>query len=270
MRVAVFGDVGGHFGPFSQALRDLELDLETFAIPDDLVVVQVGDLIDRGPDTARCVALADGFLQTSPQRWIQLFGNHEGNRLGGPRFWDESLDPASEATIQRWWSTRTGRLAIGLRSRRHGELLVTHGGLVAPLWQMLGRPDLGGAVARLNAWVGTEPDLAFAAGGLLGRGGIPGPAWPDAATELYGSWAESGHVPFGQVHGHSSIGDWSRSKIRRNAPRWLRKAATIDTDRRHEQVTIGGRPFIGIDPVFGTNTSVQAMSPLLVDGEVVD
>lgn len=269
MQLALFGDIGGHYAPFAQGLEDLGVDVGSTRVPEGMVVVQVGDLIDRGPQSAQCVDLADRFMRADPNRWIQLFGNHEGNRVGGPRFWDEPLDPDTATTLRRWWQDRAARMALAVRSAADGDLLVTHGGLVAPLWQLLGRPSIAEAVTTLNAWVGREPALAFAAGGLLGGGGIPGPAWPDAGTELYGSWVSAGDAPFGQVHGHSSIGDWSRRAIHRGAPRWLRKAASLDLDRRHERVTIGGRQFIGIDPTLGTETSLRAVSPLLIEGEII-
>lgn len=269
MRVALFGDIGGHYEPFARGLTEVGVDVSSGHIPTDLVVIQVGDLIDRGPNSPGCVALADRLWRASPDRWIQLFGNHEGNRLGGPHFWNEDVGADTVATIRRWWEDGTGRMAVAVRSSTDGELLVTHGGLVAPLWEMLGRPGLASAAATLNSWVGSRPDLAFAAGGLLGVGGVPGPAWPDAATELYGSWEQAGSVPFGQIHGHSSIGDWGRGRVRRSAPKWLRQRAEVDPDSRHERVTIGGRSFIGIDPTLGEVTPVVSVRPLLIEGEVL-
>lgn len=269
MRFALFGDIGGHRRLFEEALTRLGVDVDATTIPDGLTVVQVGDLVDRGPDSAGCVALADRFLRACPQRWIQLFGNHEGNRIGGPKFWDEPLEEQASAILERWWADRCARLAVGIRSYGEGELFVSHGGMVAPLWELLGRPALVQAVERINSWVGADLDLAFAAGGMLGRGGIPGPVWPDAGTELYGSWEVAGVAPFGQVHGHSSIGDWKRGALHKGAPRWLRKRAEVDPVSRHHRVTIGGRPFFGIDATLGAETSLEVLSPLVVEGDLV-
>ncbi|GAC1320784.1 MAG: hypothetical protein NVSMB12_20650 [Acidimicrobiales bacterium] len=269
MRFALFGDIGGHLQPFVEGLTTIGADPATGRIPPGLVIIQVGDLIDRGPDSDGCVAIVDRFLAGAPDQWIQLFGNHEGNLLGGPRFWDEPHSDATQETLERWWVEGTGRMATAVRSATDGELLVTHGGLVAPLWELLGRPGLACAVETMNGWVGARPDLAFAPGGLLGSGGVPGPAWPDAATELYGSWESVAAVPFGQVHGHSSIGDWHRGRVRRSTPRWLRQRAVVDAASRHERVVIGGRPFVGIDPTLGQATSVTAVCPLIVEGDLI-
>lgn len=269
MRFALFGDIGGHRRLFEEALTRLGVDVEATTIPTGLTVVQVGDLVDRGPDSAGCVALADRFLRADPQHWIQLFGNHEGNRIGGTRFWDEPLEEEARATLANWWTGCQARLAVGIRSYAEGELLVSHGGMVAPLWELLGRPSLGAAVERINTWVGRDLDLAFAAGGMLGRGGIPGPVWPDAGTELYGSWELAGSAPFGQVHGHSSIADWTRGTLQKGAPRWLRKRTEVDPVSRHHRVVIGGHPFFGIDATLGAQAMLEVLSPLVVEGELV-
>ena len=48
-RVAVIGDVGGHADQLRKVLR--ELGAESEQLPSDLIVIQVGDLVDRGPDS---------------------------------------------------------------------------------------------------------------------------------------------------------------------------------------------------------------------------
>ncbi|WFE98601.1 metallophosphoesterase [Micromonospora sp. WMMD964] len=45
------------------------------------MVIQVGDLIDRGPDSAGVLAFVWQRLADS-RRWIQLIGNHESQYLG--------------------------------------------------------------------------------------------------------------------------------------------------------------------------------------------
>lgn len=82
-----------------------------------------------------------------------------------------------------------------------GEVLVTHGGVVRHLWEVLGRPEVAALATMLNSWVGNRPELGFAAGEMLGSGAtVPGPAWASARGELYPSWAE-GPVPFSQGTG---------------------------------------------------------------------
>jgi calcineurin-like phosphoesterase family protein len=269
VRLALIGDVGGHWALLNETLQTLGVDVDAAEMPSDLIVIQVGDLIDRGPDSAGCVEVADTLMAGNPGRWVQLLGNHEGNRIGGPHFWDEDLDDLTVATLQRWWEERTARLAIGIRTVDLGDLLVSHGGLTRTLWQVLGQPSLTETVHVLNSWVGRQADLAFAAGVMLGPGGIAGPVWSDALTELYASWSRAAAVPYGQVHGHSAICDWDAGRLRRDADPWVREAADIDTDARRTRVEIGGRPFIGIDPAFGVESPPVGLSALVLEGEIL-
>ena len=82
-RVAIFGDVGGHARPLFDALVRLGMDPDTLTIPFDLTVVQVGDLIHRGPETGGVLNLVAQIIATQPARWVQLVGNHEALYLPG-------------------------------------------------------------------------------------------------------------------------------------------------------------------------------------------
>ncbi len=268
MRLLVIGDVGGHHERLRQLLVDAGADPEGATLPPETHVVQVGDLIDRGPDSAACVALADRFV-ASGAAWTQLLGNHEGNRIGGRRFWDEPLDAAALETLQRWWRTGQAKLAVALRTREMGDVLVTHAGLVAQLWVMMGRPDCVGAADRLNQAVGRDPELAFSSGVLL-AGGVAGPAWADAARELYPSWISTELVPFGQVHGHSPVVAWPTGRAVRSVPWRLRRRLRPDPERQHSRIDIGGRPFVCVDPGLGfTPTAEHRLVPLQLTGEVI-
>ncbi|HEY2429591.1 MAG TPA: metallophosphoesterase, partial [Acidimicrobiales bacterium] len=142
MRLALIGDVGGHRDLLVDVLDRLGVDLDTPTMPGDLTIIQVGDLIDRGPDSPGCVEVAAAMMTRWPDQWIQLLGNHEGNRLGGPAFWDEGLEREAEATLLDWWSERRAALAVALRTTEFGDVLVSHGGLTATLWHVLGKPPL--------------------------------------------------------------------------------------------------------------------------------
>src|ERR1700755_2285929 len=80
-RVAVIGDVGGHLLELEAALASLGATGGDHRLPDDLTVVQVGDLIDRGPDSAGVLDLVDRYLDNQPAQWVQLIGNHEAQYL---------------------------------------------------------------------------------------------------------------------------------------------------------------------------------------------
>jgi hypothetical protein len=65
--VAVIGDVGGCAVQLAAALERLDADTRDAG---DMVVIQVGDLVQLRMDTAW-------------RGWIQLAGNHEAQYIGG-------------------------------------------------------------------------------------------------------------------------------------------------------------------------------------------
>ncbi|GAA2587458.1 hypothetical protein GCM10010435_77170 [Winogradskya consettensis] len=77
-KIVIIGDVGGCIEELADALVAYEHD-------PDVVVVQVGDLVDRGPDSRGVLELVGTRLGERPRRWIQLIGNHEWQyrRVGG-------------------------------------------------------------------------------------------------------------------------------------------------------------------------------------------
>jgi hypothetical protein len=85
-RVAVIGDVAGHLDELRTELRRLGADDGTGRLPGDLTIIQVGDLVHRGPASDAVVALVDGYLTRQPMQWVQLVGNHEAHYLRDPMF----------------------------------------------------------------------------------------------------------------------------------------------------------------------------------------
>jgi hypothetical protein len=210
-RIAVIGDVGGHMWVLRRCLQELGADTTAGTVPDDLVIVQVGDLVHKGPDSTGVLALVDRMMTGSPGQWIQLIGNHEAQEgLGGPGFWHEALGPGPRADLRRWVEADLATLAVALDTVEYGPVLVTHGGLTRQKWVAIGRPDSPGAVAAIvNKELAADPDLAFAAGEMLGvRPRLPvGVAWA-SPRELLQSW-DMEQLPFSQVHGHASPRRWS-------------------------------------------------------------
>lgn len=250
-RVAIIGDVGGHV----DALR---AELVRLGVPDDgdgpippgLCIVQVGDLIHRGPDSPAVVALVDRHLRQAPGRWIQLVGNHEAFYLRRRQFsWHDRVPRSTAAILRRWWASGLMRPAVAIRTNVE-DVLVCHAGLTRGFWQdVLGGPtDAGLAAEALNALARTNRRALFRPGTMLGwrRPDLgAGPVWAAAGTEVAASW--SGHrLPFSQVHGHSSAYDW-------NAGRWrldeaLRPSAVRDEVARHVVISLPGGRLVGIDP----------------------
>lgn len=269
----MLGDAGGWLTPTLAALRRLgvQVDLARFAWPDDLVVVQLGDLIDKGPDGDHLVAWVDEAMRRAPGRWVQLVGNHEGRVLGGPDFVGRvgcyDLAPATIEILQRWAASGQARLAVALRDNAGEEWLLTHAGLTASTWAELGAPaaalDAAGALEEL---FGRDPARALRPGSLAGAASEPGVAWA-TPEELCRGWARQA-LPFSQLHGHCCAYDFSRQEWRARLPSWLRTvaaAATSPDDRAacHLRVPIGGRHLVGIDPGYGAGRPRWPLVPLV-------
>lgn len=136
-----------------------------------------------------------------------------------------------------------------------GDLLVTHAGLTVGFWEeVLGRPSSAvEAAAALDAMARSGSDALFRTGSML-SGGPPqldaGPLWARAATELVPPWA-SRSLPFGQLHGHSSVYDWQRGVFRVGPD--LAARTRLDPDGGHETTLLDGGEIIGVDPGHGTD-----------------
>jgi hypothetical protein len=108
----VIGDVAGHLDELRTELRRLGADRGTGRLPGDLTIVQVGDLVDRGPDSDAVVALVDGDLTRQPMHRVQLVGNHEADYLRDPVFdWPERISARSRDALRRWWAG--GQMRVG-------------------------------------------------------------------------------------------------------------------------------------------------------------
>ncbi|KAA0022878.1 metallophosphoesterase [Antrihabitans cavernicola] len=254
-RVAVIGDVGGHVDTLRSELTRLGADPRTGVLPADLVVIQVGDLVHRGPDSDGVVELVDGYLTEQPNNWVQLVGNHEMLYLREPAFlWDEYVAEPTEEALIRWWREGSMRVAASFRTP-DAEYLVTHAGLTAGMWRAaLGTPIEAATAARgLNDLIGRR-DGVIARGGVMLRGHRvnqgAGPLWADAARELVPSWSQT-RMSFSQIHGHSTLTDWSTGTFRAGAP--IEAVTEIDRRLRHETTTLGGGTIVGIDPCLGTD-----------------
>ena len=265
-RLAVIGDIGGHLTQLSEALLVLGVDLDAATLPADLVVIQVGDLVHRGPDSAGVVALVDTLLTNNPQQWVQLLGNHEACHLAAPLFPHDSLDDATVETLRRWHRDGTLRLGVALETEL-GPMLVTHAGLTHELWVELDRPvDPRTAVLRLAE----RPKRAWRPGRMLADSSGPGGVlWAEAGPELYASWLRAEHhtvaAPFGQIHGHSSAYRWASG--RSTAPPEVAERLRVDEARRHVHLTLAGNPMIGLDPGFGTYADGR-WAPLVLEGHL--
>lgn len=248
-RVAVIGDVAGHLDALRAELARLGVD-SGGALPPDLVVIQVGDLIHRGPDSEGVVSLVDGYLQSQPDQWVQLVGNHEAQYLREPAFhWPERIARDAIKTLRRWWASGQMRAAVALESPME-SYLVTHAGLTEPFWRrtLTAPKDAADAADRINQLIGRDDDTLFRAGVLFGRDAVAGPVWASAGAELVPSWLDQ-ELPFSQVHGHTSITDWESGRFR--ADTRVGALTVLDEEAKHVTTTLTGGRIIGVDPGHG-------------------
>ncbi|GGN35639.1 3',5'-cyclic AMP phosphodiesterase CpdA [Actinoplanes campanulatus] len=119
--VVVIGDVGGCSAELARVLEPL------IGAP-DTVVVQVGDLVDRGPDTPGALRIVAERMAEGSPRWVQLLGNHEAPYVGGEPFWPEPLSEPDARLLERWWLTERLRVAAAVRTGGGEDFLITHAG----------------------------------------------------------------------------------------------------------------------------------------------
>jgi Calcineurin-like phosphoesterase len=251
-RIAVIGDVGGHRDALWAELVRLGADPATGALPDDLVAIQVGDLVHRGPDSAGVVRLVDRYLREQPGQWVQLIGNHEAQYVRPPVFeWPETLDDDTAGLVRDWWTS--GRMLAAATFTVDGQdFLATHAGLTVGFWRdCLGGPAHAAVAAEaLNTLARAGDPMLFRVGEMLG---LPtsmsaGPLWAAAPTELLLGWL-SVSLPFNQIHGHSTFYHWGESDWRCASP--LQARTEVDESRAHETTTYDTGRIIGVDPGHG-------------------
>ena len=147
MRAAIFGDIGGHAGAFFRALESLGVDLATGGIPKDLTIVQLGDLIHKGPDSEAIVAFVSKVFSKSPDQWVQLLGNHEMQHLGGYEFWRCSCSRELIASLHSWWGNGQASTVAGIshapvpKVLTGAPTLLSHAGVTSFLWNSVGERD---------------------------------------------------------------------------------------------------------------------------------
>lgn len=251
-RVAIIGDVGGHADALRAKLARLGVpDDGTGPIPPELHIVQVGDLVHRGPDSAAAVALADRHLQRSPGNWIQLLGNHEAFYLQRLRqfTWSERVPRHTAATLKRWWSDGQLRVAVAVHAGAE-SFVITHAGVTRGFWtEVLGAETDADKVAEgLDELRRSNRRALFTPGTMLGfRTPTPnaGPIWAAAGPELMAGWLEH-PMPFSQAHGHTSVYDWDNRRW--HADRGVRDRISVDSEAKHITVTLPGGRLVGVDP----------------------
>lgn len=250
---AIIGDMGGDARLFEAMIAAVGGNARLVTLPDDLTVIQVGDLVRlakaRAPDSSECVAIADRFLKAYPSRWIQLWGNHDLAVLGGPSrpSWEPARDVVSSLaarTLQRWWDDGAARFAVAFKQYA-GDVLVTHAGLTAQRWLDLSAPDAHTAAARLNEVMERSSPVSALRAGKLVTGVVDVQAdctWAEGNEELCLPWIELGRhraIAFNQIHGHASPWDWNTDGWWTGTPREIKTRCVVDDSRRQTTTIVG-------------------------------
>ena len=265
--VAVIGDVGGHFSEFHEALVGVGMDPRSRELPPGVCVVQVGDLVHKGPDSADVLELVEELLAKSPvehPNYVQLMGNHEGYYLGAQQFAGQNeVSFSDQGRLARWKAEGSLALAVAvslsggesptpLASGLEGEALISHAGLTHGLWKRVGSPrDAVTTVRALAASYQRDPRDVIRAGMMLGNPVNPkaGVLWAHAGEEVYPGWM-SHPLPFHLIHGHTTAVWWARKTW--SIGEGMIKQCQVDEARRHTKVTTPrGIGMIGCDPGFG-------------------
>lgn len=256
MDVAVFGDVGGQGSLFLNALEELNIDLENCLIPEDLTIIQLGDLIHKGPDSDLIVSFVDELLEKNPDNWVQLSGNHELQHCYGHIFFPCYCSPETVRTLREWWNNSEMQMAVQIRHDSTDDMftmpdtLVTHAGLTHDLWEEVPGDELSSWVKYANEQEFYR--LSRATGLMLGesRNFRAGPIWAHCLYEVYESWSGTA-MPFNQIHGHTApfvywLNNWF------NVPQEWRDKITLNWDlktsmhRPHEN----GGTFFSVDQTY--------------------
>lgn len=274
-RVAMIGDVHGHFGELRDALVSLGADPLTLRLPDDLTVIQVGDLVHKGPGSWEVVRMVDQYRREQPDQWVQLVGNHEAHYVNEKLFsWQGEVDEDTESILRAWWESGWMRTSAAVTRDVGDEILVTHAGLTHSFWRLvLDAPTSAvDAAARLEALRDSDMPWLWMPGAML-TGEVDkfaGPVWAEAGAEVYDDWfqaerAQGAQAPFHQVHGHSTPYAWRFGKW--YAPLALQPHIRRNMRTHQTAITVAGKTIIGIDPGHG-KSPVPEWSPLVVQGTV--
>lgn len=277
-RVAIIGDVGGHRRCLTKALGRAGCDATSHTLPDDLTIIQVGDLVG-GPDDDAVVADVREWQGRYPDRWIQLIGNHEAQHLGGTPFVSKHRAAStSPDTVRRLQAmTRVGRMhaAVCVRTARGDDIVVTHAGISSDYWRReLGSDtDASRVAARLNRMVSCAPLVLYRPGVMLhgyeNRTEVcAGPVWALAGPEVYDSWVGE-PLPFGQTHGHTTPYWYSGRRWTPEASAYIRKHAVVNKELRRLWIDIGGRRIVAVDSGLGSKPTANDLHPFMLDAEVL-
>jgi len=255
-RRIVVGDIHGEIGGFQEILGNAGLiDRGSWSGGSD-ILIQTGDVIDRGPYSPETVELLKGLqgeAAAAGGKVVRLCGNHELMILQGDFMFSDYSDPRSLAHALKEEIMRSDILA----SYTDGEWLYTHAGLRSAIRDIImdemkaGKPGLRSGTIDLfllsehinailrDAVRDDFPELhpIFYVG--PDRGGddpYGGIFWCDFSS--ISPSEEASKIP--QIFGHTPT--------RKNGVKTARRSSLIDIDAGMCRVYGGGRVYLEITP----------------------
>lgn len=277
----IFGDTGGHYKQLKAGLEAIGYNPETHKLPEDVVVVHCGDLLHKGPNSAAVIFLVNRIMKHNPDQWIQLLGNHEYQYLGGIPFWRESIDPDAIKLVQQWYFEGKVRNAFAITepaefhdlvvSKRgyptpEKPIVFTHAGITRQYWKkfLQSETDVPKMVERLNSF---NPNQISAPGAIIGSDNTSefpaGPVWALSVEEVWESWKLQPHMPFIQIHGHTTPYAYGLSKWRSREKSFI-MASKINPVRRTVVTSISDSIQIAIDPGYEKQAETGIQPALLI------
>lgn len=259
-RIAVIGDFAGFLDHLRAALATLGVTASHW--PDDLLVIQVGDLLG-GRDDLDVVELIAPHVAT--RRWVQLLGNWELEAADDPQVTNakgRTADVEALRVFRDWYQDGLVHHAVGVNTESGATGVITHAGISHGFWSQ----DLAGSTDGQDV---VEMIRSMA----LRQVARPG--------EMFGGDAEtapgrSGHR--GRRHGrggrrHHSLRstDTQHHGTRYRRAWWDTAPADIDD---HAIVKNGhvifrasaeALPFVTVDPGLWDRSPVGSLQPLVFD-----
>lgn len=188
-RIYAIGDIHGRLDLFEQMVAQIEAD-DTDRGDADTLVILLGDLVDRGADSAGVIAAARAWQKTRPVR--MLMGNHE----------EMFLRSLNEEAAMRQFLRVGGRetvLSFGLTREEYRTL--SHDHVITRMRELV--------PADVVAWLQSAEDIIAEGDYVFAHAGIDPAAAIDAQSPSNLRWIREPFLSHGEkmavcvVHGHT-------------------------------------------------------------------
>lgn len=276
----VFGDSSGWYKPLSQSLQEIGVDFSDMTIPKDVEIVHLGDLVHKGKDSEKLVALVHMLMTANnhdPNRgtWIQLMGNHEANYFSeAPLFWDYELSEKHASLFHHWHQQGLLKLTHVLDTEEGKPYLLSHAGISKDFFcnydektlssmGIAGSAFLNQEILKMNIEFIDNLKKFSRPGEMLGAHNISyvSPFWANTVKEIIPTWGDN--QPFHQIVGHTTPFLWDKKRFFMGIPKnFLRGKHFSVTEKESISVFhyLGGAQILFLDPGYNENENLLPQS----------